>query len=411
MKLLNGAPVAQALRLTMSDHPAIALVAWCGVVVSVALSVALSLIGTSVRASLVADLELGSRDAMVIESRGAGTTPCTLEQFRCDARDATLTERAVTATRDAFGDHDVGELYESQITLSTRGYEPRTVRLLAVDEPWLAMQPIRWRTGRGFATAEMRGDRRVTLIGHSLVDSITAETGQSPRELRLDGIPHTIIGVIESGVTAITSMDNAIIVPRQSHDLPAGIRSGRRRLLVHVNYGAAGDEARATLVGVLRQAGHLRPLDSLTLEIRGFDDHMGLIDKVWKQLDSALWRLALLLALTASVGVGALQYTVAAARRHELGVRRAVGARKYELVWLGVFDSLSFMCVSSSIGAVLAVLTCASVAIYLDAHIVGVGAALLLGVGPVLVCGAAAGGIAFGHFARMQPSELLGRSL
>ena len=261
------------------------------------------------------------------------------------------------------------------------------------------------------STADTHGDQRVALIGHSLIDSLTAAMGRTPVEIRLDGKLHSIIGVIESGVTAITSVNNAIVVPLQTHDFPAQRHEGQRRMLLRVAYGPAGDAARATLIGVLRQAQRLRPRDSLSLEMRGLAENTELIDTVWRRLKSALWRLALLLALTASIGVGALQYTVAAARRHELGVRRAVGACRRELVVLGVLGSFWFMCFSSSIGAVLAMVVCSALATYFDLHIVGIGAALWLGVGPALLCGAAAGGIAFGYFARMEPSKPLGRAL
>ena len=402
--------VARDVRALLDDHPTIATVACIGVVFSVALSVALSLIGTSVRASLISALELESRDAILVEGRGRAT-PCSIDQVRCDHRDGKVDERVAGAIRDAFGSRDVGELVDAQSVITTAGYAPRTVRLLAIDDAWMAMQPVRWLAGRGFSAAAAHGDRRETLIGHTLADSITITTGRMLAEIRLDGKRHSIVGVIESGATAITTMDNAIIIPRQSRDLFARLRDGQRQMLVRLKPGPAGTGNRATLIGVLRQAEHLRPRDSLMLEVRGLEEHMGFIDTVWQQLNSALWRIALLLALTASVGVGALQFTVAAARCHEMGVRRAVGARKRELIILGVQGALWFMCFSSSVGVLLAVLACSSVAFHLGVPIVGFGAAVFLGVLPALVCGATAGGLAFAHFARMHPSQLLGRAL
>ena len=61
----------------------------------------------------------------------------------------------------------------------------------------------------------------------------------------------------------------------------------------------------------------------------------------------------LLLSVAASVSIGALQYTIAASRRHELGVRRAVGARRLDLVIEGMFEAGTMALVGALGGAFL----------------------------------------------------------
>jgi putative ABC transport system permease protein len=392
-----------------TEHRTIAVVAWVGVVVAVLLSAALSLLGTSIRASVVTDLELAFRNATLVQSGTLALGKCPLAAMRCDGRPTELSERTSDALRIALGFRNVGELDEWFGTLTAPHIGKMSARMLAVDDAWFSMQPVRWESGRGFSFLERGGGRHVVIIGQKLADSLSSARGEPPAFLGLDGQRYEVIGVVSSGITAITSMDNAVIVPRSRHGLADGVPT-RRSLLVRTGEGLA-TTSRTELEGVLRQVERLGPRDSLGLSVQGLEEQVGLVDDVWTLLNASLWRLAMLLAATASVGVGALQFTVASARQHELGVRKAVGARRRQLVWSGVAGSLYFMLVACGTGGVMALIVAWSIALTVGATIEGIVAALVLGIAPVMVFGALAGGLAYAYYARMRPAALLGHSL
>jgi predicted lysophospholipase L1 biosynthesis ABC-type transport system permease subunit len=168
-------------------------------------------------------------------------------------------------------------------------------------------------------------------------------------------------------------------------------------------------DERAEVEATLRLALKLRPRDALGVSIQGLQEQSALLEDTWERLRGALWRLALVLAATSSIGVGALQYSVASARRHELGVRRALGARQWQLVRLGAASSTAFTTFATASGAAIATLGAYVTCYFLEMPMAGVCSAIAIGFLPALLTGALSGSLTFGHFARQSPAALIGK--
>ncbi len=395
------------LKDLFENHRSIAWVAWVGIVVTSSIAASLGLAGSTMREQLQADLEREQSGAVLVESGPSISPGCSLLAFECPKPDLEIDGQFVEATARAFGVRRVGELRESVVSISAPHLSQRRTRLLRVNEPWLLLQPTRILSGRSFSSTDYKGIDNVVLMGSRLYDSLAAEAGTGPTWVHLEHMRFRVVGVIESGVTAATSFDNSVVTPLRRRSI--GPSRETIRLLIRTADQRYALDERAEVETVLRQALRLRPEDPLKVSLRGLQEQTELLEETWQRLNRALWRLAMVLAATSSIGVGALQYAVASARRHELGVRRALGARRWQLVWLGTASSALFVFSATGVGAALACTGAYVTCTFLEVPLGEVTSALAVGVMPALAAGALLGALTFGHFARQSPANLLGK--
>ncbi|HEX4438667.1 MAG TPA: ABC transporter permease [Thermoanaerobaculia bacterium] len=182
------------------------------------------------------------------------------------------------------------------------------------------------------------------------------DRGVIGRSLRLDAVPHTIVGVLPRGFSFFPK--------RVDLYRPIGLHGGdevwldRRnhsgaRVLGRLAPGRALAEARTELDGVMRQleAQYPESHSAETAKIRPLDD------KMFEDVRAAAWTLLAavgLVLLLACVNVAHLQLARGTARQKELAIRAALGAGRGRIVRQLLTESLCVSAVGGVLGLLLA---------------------------------------------------------
>ena len=70
-------------------------------------------------------------------------------------------------------------------------------------------------------------------------------------------------------------------------------------------------------------------------------------------LDTAVWALGILTLLTGIVGISNIMFVTVRERTHEIGIRRAIGAKPRQILWQVVTESVVITVLFGYIGIVL----------------------------------------------------------
>ena len=90
----------------------------------------------------------------------------------------------------------------------------------------LSLNNIDIALGRGFTPADEDHATHNVIVGYDIVDNLLGEGDPIGKEIRVDGIPYTIMGVGDrQGKTLGQSQDNWVAVP--DHHLSADLRLQR----------------------------------------------------------------------------------------------------------------------------------------------------------------------------------------
>lgn len=319
------------------------------------------------------------------------------EEWRAYLRRPRLFETDADVVRGALGPaFRTAVVSENFIHAAAPGVRPRMVQAIATEASYFDIKKFVLTQGRAFAPQEVATGARVLVIGDEVAKHYFATLDPVGRELRIAGQPYTVIGVIEpQGSVFGFSLDRMAIAPYTS---PLG-RALRPR----------GDIAYITVQGPSRDV-LMDGMESVREAMRGFrrlgpgdadDFALETSDAALSFFDGIKSKMILFGTALPAIGlvVGALvimniMLVAVAERTREIGVRKALGARRRDIISQFLVEAATLSVVGAAIGAglgvglaqVIAAVTPlpASVALWslVAALVIGAGVGIVAGIYP-----------------------------
>jgi predicted permease len=201
----------------------------------------------------------------------------------------------------------------------------------------LRVRPLR---GRPFLPEELtEGSAPVALVSYDFWRShLGARSDFSSRPVRLDGIPHTVVGVLPEGFHFPD--ESRLWVARERFPFLTSRTAHNSRLIGRLRPGVDLGAARAELSSIARRLASTYGKDTDAVDAAVTPLKEIIVGKVRPAL-LLLLAAAVSLFLVACVDVVSLLLARAAARRREIAVRRALGAGRFDLIQTFLSEALA----------------------------------------------------------------------
>ena len=188
--------------------------------------------------------------------------------------------------------------------------------------------------GRFLNDADIRDQRRVAFIGDEIAKTLFGSEDPIGQTIELDDLPYTVIGVMIPKLQ--TSMNNGpdserVIIPYTTFSA-----TYNWRYLYHILIRPSDRDRSAELVRDIRhlfgRKYRFDPDDEYAVRIYNFIEFEELGKKIWLGFNIFLGTVGALTLIVAGVGVANIMYVVVRERTHELGIKRAVGAKRWHII-------------------------------------------------------------------------------
>jgi len=211
--------------------------------------------------------------------------------------------------------------------------------------------------GRFFTEDEVKGALRVAVLGKTVVTNLFESRAAIGETIRINNVPFEVIGVLEEkGVNAIgQDDDDQILIP---------ITTVMRRLMnvIYVNniYVAARDvslmdKAVIDISSILRERHHLKPGKDDDFTIQNQMDILRAEQETSETFTMLLGGIAAVSLLVGGVGILAIMLISIKERVKEVGLRRALGARKKDILLQFLMEALVLSIAGGVIGVILGI--------------------------------------------------------
>jgi putative ABC transport system permease protein len=212
--------------------------------------------------------------------------------------------------------------------------------------------------GRLFGPAEERLGAPVVVLGAETAGALFGSLDPIGRTVRIRGTPFQVIGVLEKrGSLFGVSMDNRAIAPLGS--LLGRVASGRgvlSEVLVRTGDAPAMGAAMIELEGIMREQRRLRPLEANNFEIETAEDSMSTWARISRILFIAFPGLVAIALVVGGMVIMNIMLLSVTERTREIGIRRALGARRRDIVLQVLVESATLSGAGAALGIILGTL-------------------------------------------------------
>ena len=251
---------------------------------------------------------------------------------------------------------EVGALLAKSTNVVYNGHSSNNTEVRGYTWTMLALNNIDIALGRGFTLADEDHGTHDAIIGYDIVDNLMPDGDPIGKELRVDGIPYTIVGVGDrQGKTLGQSQDNWVAVPITTYQQTYGYNDS-----VDIYARAAGnaevmERAEDQVRVLMRSRRHNAVGTPDDFEIETNDTFLD----IWKQISSLFtWVVLGIASISLVVGgivIMNIMLVSVTERTREIGVRKALGAKQSDVLLQFLIESATMATTGGAIGVLVGV--------------------------------------------------------
>lgn len=216
--------------------------------------------------------------------------------------------------------------------------------------------------GRSFSSAEIDAGRDVCVLNTLVAQALFPLSSAVGERIKVGSVNYTVVGIFEQATSGEQGSGIAAI------PITTGLnRYGRRRdlsILVQVYDPATFEDSKEEARGVLRGVRKVAPGDDDDFEVLSSDAMIAQFQQVTFAVRTGLTFVSSIALLAAGVGIMNIMLVSVTERTREIGVRRAVGARKRNILIQFLIEAVVLCEIGGVIGVVLGMVGANLLAIY-----------------------------------------------
>jgi putative ABC transport system permease protein len=210
--------------------------------------------------------------------------------------------------------------------------------------------------GRGLTDADMDTSANVAMIGQDIVDNLMPGVDPIGKEIRVDGRLFQVIGLGKrEGKTLGQSRDNWVIIPLTTWMKQYGVHQSLRITGKAVGgiaqLDAAMDEARV----ILRSRRHDMPGKPDSFAIETNQSFMGIWSSISGSFFIAMIAIASVALVVGGIVIMNIMLVSVTERTREIGIRKAMGARRHDVLRQFLIESTLLALVGGILGVVVGI--------------------------------------------------------
>jgi len=237
-----------------------------------------------------------------------------------------------------------------------KGTQNINVNIVGTTPNYVPVKNYTVTAGRMFTAGDDAARRRFAVLGSAVPTMLNANAAAMiGQELLIRGIPFEIIGILsEKGSQgSFSNPDEQILIPLQTARYRIMGTDRLRSITVKVQDMSSMNLAMIDVERVLRRQHKIRPGQDNDFQIRNQTDILATLQQTTETFKYLLAGIAAVSLLVGGIGIMNIMLVSVTERTREIGVRKALGATRFNVMFQFLVEALVLCLVGGMIGVVI----------------------------------------------------------
>jgi putative ABC transport system permease protein len=226
-------------------------------------------------------------------------------------------------------------------------------------------------TGRNFTGADNDLVRPVAIIGQDVVSKLFPSENPLGKLLKANGRTYSVIGTFTAKGTSFgESQDNCVVIPITRFLMDNGANNFSIDIATAAPSQLMYNDTMDKGIGAMRMARGLRPGQENDFELYSNDSLIAAFAKIADVISNGAFIISAIALLAAGVGIMNIMLVSVTERTREIGVRKAVGARKILILTQFLVESVVLSVTGGLAGIILGTIAGDGLAMFLKVDVV-----------------------------------------
>lgn len=274
--------------------------------------------------------------------------------------------------------------------------DTKLIEMLAASPDIFPLMNFKAEAGRLFEKSDADKGSKVMVLGANPAKTLFGSKTEAIGKIaKMEGLAYKVIGVLETkgGASVGPSIDDHVFIPMKAAD------SFNQNKKYWAIYGKTVDESKIneTKEGIKKTL--LKRYHDDDFSVNDERELLNTFDTIFNMINMVLVAIAAISLIVGGIGVMNIMFVSVVERVKEIGVRRAFGARKNDILLFFLTESVILSLIGGVMGLALSFLVVSLIRLYFPAYINLTSVLLAIGVSSFT-------GIVFGVFPAKKAADL-----
>ncbi|MGB5896152.1 MAG: ABC transporter permease, partial [Ignavibacteriaceae bacterium] len=210
--------------------------------------------------------------------------------------------------------------------------------------------------GRDLRQSDIDNSTYVCILGKDVVDKIFENVEPVGKTVRVDGKPLKVIGVFEPQPTMFgQSNDNFVVIPITTWQSFYGKYSESVNIMITAHTAEDYEDVIEAAIGHFRKIRKVKPGEDNDFSIFSNASLITMVDGITEPIKLGALVVSVIALLAAGVGIMNIMLVSVTERTREIGIRKAIGAKKSSILMQFLFEAIILCLVGGLVGIIVGV--------------------------------------------------------
>ena len=259
-----------------------------------------------------------------------------------DAKEIANTSEVITLTVPTYTKQEGVEFKDQNWTTRITGTTP-AYEFVNNDHPI---------EGRFFNQDELNRRARVCILGATVHEKLYGNKSPIGKPILIKSKRFTVVGLLGAKGESWWNPDDQVFVPLTTAQERLFGANYLSRILAQMRSAEDFEEALFDIETILRRNHRLRPEQDNDFRVRRQDLYFSIIQETNKEIASFIIIIALVSLMVGGIGIANVMLVSVTERIHEIGIRRAIGAKKIHILIQFLIEAMTLGLLGGLLGVI-----------------------------------------------------------